>query len=64
MIEIISPAGFENFFRELSDSTVRGDIDLSVIEGLGERYALSYVQPDWLPDVVARYGLSYPPQGQ
>jgi quercetin dioxygenase-like cupin family protein len=62
MIEIISPAGFENFFRELSDMTARGAPDPAVIAQLAGSYELPFAQPDWLPDVVARYGLLPPPR--
>jgi quercetin dioxygenase-like cupin family protein len=57
MIEVISPAGFEGFFRELSDMTAVGAPDPADIASLGERYQLPFAQPDWLPDVIARYGL-------
>jgi quercetin dioxygenase-like cupin family protein len=62
MIEIISPAGFENFFRELSDMTARGAPDPAVIAQLAGSYDLPFAQPDWLPDVVTRYGLLPPPR--
>jgi quercetin dioxygenase-like cupin family protein len=58
MIEVISPAGFEGFFRELSDMTAVGAPDPADIVSLGERYQLPFAQPDWLPDVIARYGLT------
>ena len=34
MIEVISPAGFENFFRELSDMTAAGRPDRAAIAEL------------------------------
>ena len=58
MIEVISPAGCEGFFRELSDMTAVGAPDPADIASLGERYQLPFAQPDWLPDVIARYGLT------
>lgn len=61
MIEIITPAGFENYFRELSDLTGSGPIDMSAVVELSGRYGLPFAQPDWLPDVIARYGLTPPP---
>jgi hypothetical protein len=48
MIEVISPAGFENFFRELAAVTAAGPVDFEVV---GK-------QPDWLGDVIARYNLT------
>jgi len=60
MIEVISPAGFEGFFRELSDMTAVGAPDPAAIAALGERYQLPFAEPDWLPDVIARYHLTPP----
>jgi hypothetical protein len=62
MIEVISPAGFERFFRELSDMTAAGAPDPAAVAGLALRYELPFEQPDWLPDVIARYHLT-PPMG-
>jgi quercetin dioxygenase-like cupin family protein len=61
MIEIISPPGFENFFRELSEMTATGQFDLPKVQMLGDRYGLPFAQPDWLGDVILRYGLTPPP---
>ncbi|MDR3544524.1 MAG: cupin domain-containing protein, partial [Candidatus Limnocylindrales bacterium] len=55
MIEVISPAGFEGFFRELSDMTAVGAPDPAAIATLAAQYDLPFAQPDWLPDVIARY---------
>jgi quercetin dioxygenase-like cupin family protein len=61
MIEIISPSGFENFFRELSELRSDGPPDLEVLTALATRYGLQFGQPDWLADVVRRYNLTPPP---
>jgi len=61
MIEVISPAGFEGFFRELSDMTATGPVELPAIADLGQRYGLPFAEPDWLPDVIARYNLKAMP---
>jgi quercetin dioxygenase-like cupin family protein len=61
MIEVISPAGFEDFFRELTDMTAVGAPDPADVAALGDRYGLPFAQPTWLPDVIARYGLTPPP---
>jgi quercetin dioxygenase-like cupin family protein len=61
MIEVISPAGFEGFFRELTDMTAVGAPDPADVAALGDRYGLPFAQPAWLPDVIARYGLTPPP---
>jgi mannose-6-phosphate isomerase-like protein (cupin superfamily) len=58
MIEIISPAGFEKFFQELSDLLAEGPPPLEVLSELGNRYGLQFGNPDWLPDVIERYGLT------
>jgi len=58
MIEVISPAGFEGFFRELTDMTAVGAPDPADVAALGGRYGLPFAQPEWLPDVIARYGLT------
>jgi hypothetical protein len=61
MIEVISPAGFENFFRDLTDLTAAGPPDVSAVAALADAYGLVFGQPDWMPDVIARYGLPTPP---
>lgn len=60
MIEVISPAGFERFFRALSDMTAVGAPDPGAMAALAERYELPFAQPSWLPDVIARYHLTAP----
>lgn len=62
MIEIISPAGFENFFRALSDLSRAGSPEMDAVAELAGQYQLPFAQPDWLGDVIARYGLN-PPLG-
>lgn len=61
MIEVISPAGFEDFFRAVVDMTESGSFDPDEAARLAERYQLPFAEPDWLPDVIARYGLTPPP---
>jgi len=61
MIEVISPAGFENFFREFVDMSDARRPDPEWIAELGDRYGLPFAKPDWLADVVARYNLTPPP---
>jgi quercetin dioxygenase-like cupin family protein len=63
MIEVISPAGFENFFRELSELLLSvSEPDLSQIAEIAGRYGLQFGQPDWLPDVISRYNLTRLPE--
>jgi quercetin dioxygenase-like cupin family protein len=61
MIEVISPAGFEGFFREFVDMTKTGPPEIAAMQELGGRYGLPFAQPDWLGDVIARYNLTPPP---
>jgi hypothetical protein len=35
----------------------------SAVAALGDRYGLPFAQPDWLDDVIARYGLTPMPRG-
>jgi quercetin dioxygenase-like cupin family protein len=60
MIEIISPSGFENFFRELSEVLAGGPPDPEQLMPLAARYGVQLGQPEWLPDVITRYNLTPP----
>lgn len=60
MIEVIAPAGFERFFREFVEMTAAGAPSMEDVDRVAERYGLPFAQPDWLPDVVARFGLTVP----
>jgi quercetin dioxygenase-like cupin family protein len=60
MIEIISPAGFENFFHELSDLVKTGAPEHSQVAALAETYGLRFGEPEWLPDVISRFSLTPP----
>jgi mannose-6-phosphate isomerase-like protein (cupin superfamily) len=56
ILEIISPAGFERFFRELVEL---GGIAQATPEAFGEltaRYGLE-VQPETIPELLERFGL-------
>src|SRR5215470_13974970 len=63
MIEVISPAGFEHFFREMADMVAAGPPQLPAVIDLAGRYGLEFGQPDWLPDLISRYHLT-PPLGR
>ena len=60
MIEVISPAGFEDFFRSLVDITDTRSPDVAEVQRLAEGHRLPFAEPHWLPDVIARYGLTMP----
>jgi quercetin dioxygenase-like cupin family protein len=70
IIEVITPGGgFENYFRELSE-LLESDVaskdagtplhQSSEFADLAKKYGLTYGTPDWLDDIVARYGLTPP----
>ena len=61
MIEVISPAGFEHFFRRMGALAADGPPDPAAVKDLADRYGLVLEQPDWIDDVVARYSLTPPP---
>jgi mannose-6-phosphate isomerase-like protein (cupin superfamily) len=56
ILEIISPAGFERFFRELSDIGGAMAADPEEFAGLRARYGLE-MQPDSVPGLAQRFGL-------
>jgi quercetin dioxygenase-like cupin family protein len=60
MIEVISPAGFEDLFRSVVDLTERGEAEMSRIVELANSYEVPLAEPDWLADVIERYQLSAP----
>lgn len=61
MIEVITPAGFERFFREFCDITDVGRPEPGQVAELGARYQLPFANPGWLHDVIERYDLTPPP---
>jgi len=56
ILEIIAPAGFEDFFRELSDLGGAVNADPDELTALGERYGLSF-ELDSIPGLLERFGL-------
>ncbi|GBE68094.1 hypothetical protein MFM001_45560 [Mycobacterium sp. MFM001] len=65
IIEVITPGGFENYFRELSELMASHPAGSKLHElpeflSLAERYGITYGTPDWLDDVIDRYGLKQP----
>ena len=56
ILEIISPAGFENFFRELSDMGGAMKADPDDLTALGDRYGLT-LKPETVPELAERFGL-------
>jgi mannose-6-phosphate isomerase-like protein (cupin superfamily) len=58
MTEIISPAGFEHFFREVLELIAAGPAAAAAGSDLAERYGLKFSEPEWLPGIISRYGLN------
>jgi mannose-6-phosphate isomerase-like protein (cupin superfamily) len=56
ILEIISPAGFERFFRELVDMGGIAEAQPEAFAELTTRYGLE-VQPDTIPELLDRFGL-------
>jgi mannose-6-phosphate isomerase-like protein (cupin superfamily) len=56
ILEIISPAGFERFFQELSDLGGVAQVSPEELARLNERYGLE-MQPDTVPGLLERFGL-------
>ncbi len=56
ILEIISPAGFEGYFRELDGLGGSLAADPEELAALSERYALE-MRPESVPDLLARFSL-------
>jgi hypothetical protein len=60
IIEIISPAGFENFFRELAEVyATEGGPDLARFADLCVRFAVD-MDPTSVPGLCERFGVTHP----
>jgi mannose-6-phosphate isomerase-like protein (cupin superfamily) len=59
IVEIISPAGFEGFFKELVDMGGVANADPETLAELNARYAFE-MDPDSVPGLVERFGLVFP----
>ena len=59
ILEIISPAGFEQYFAELVEAGGSTALEPSERAALAARYGLD-VDPQSIPDLVARFGLVFP----
>ena len=56
ILEIISPAGFERYFEELSDRVASMQLDPDELGALGERYGLE-MKPETIPELLERFDL-------
>src|SRR5438445_4662526 len=59
ILEVISPAGFERFFAELSDLGGVTQVAPEVLADLATRYQLE-MQPDSVPGLLERFSLRFP----
>jgi mannose-6-phosphate isomerase-like protein (cupin superfamily) len=59
IVEIISPAGFENFFRELAEVYAGGEPDLGRFAEACARYGLD-MDPESVPGLCERFGVTHP----
>jgi mannose-6-phosphate isomerase-like protein (cupin superfamily) len=56
ILEVISPAGFEHFFRELGENLKAGNPDF---ETLGPKYGIEF-DPESIARICAEHGLTHP----
>jgi mannose-6-phosphate isomerase-like protein (cupin superfamily) len=56
ILEIISPAGFEHFFRELGEGLRTGNPEMA---GLGPKYGIEF-EMESVPRLCAEHGLTHP----
>jgi quercetin dioxygenase-like cupin family protein len=57
LLEIISPAGFENYFRELGQMIDAGTFSPEGRAEIAAKYELPSAGADWIADLKARFGL-------
>ena len=60
ILEIISPAGFENYFAEIVDRSLASPPDFEALAELAARYGLE-MDPESIPSLCERYGLRFGP---
>lgn len=56
IIELLTPAGFEEFFRRTAELVASGELTDELLESMGAEYGTT-VSMDWVDDLAARYGL-------
>src|SRR5450631_621926 len=59
MIEVITPSGFERFFRELAEAFESGPIEPTHLESLASSYGF-FFDPTWVPELMEKYELNSP----
>lgn len=60
LVEVISPAGFDNLFRSVVELTERGEAEMSRVVELANQYEVPLADPKWMADVIERYHLAVP----
>jgi quercetin dioxygenase-like cupin family protein len=60
IIELITPGGFERYFRKLADLVAGSSPEPGAAADLAGEYGVTFGRPDWLDDVVERYRLTPP----
>jgi hypothetical protein len=55
------PGSFEGFFREVADLAAAGPPAFDAVATPATSYGLEFGKAEWLPDIIARYGLNPPP---
>lgn len=58
ILEVISPAGFEKFFEQVTDLADRGELDPVRMATLASEYGAE-VDPDSVPRLAAAHGLTF-----
>jgi quercetin dioxygenase-like cupin family protein len=59
VLEIISPAGFEKFFEQITRLAERGELDPAAMGGLAATYGTE-LDFGCLPELIATHGLAFP----
>jgi mannose-6-phosphate isomerase-like protein (cupin superfamily) len=59
ILEIISPAGFEKFFDQLTELTSRNEFDPARVAALAAEYGTE-IDVTTVPSLVAKHGLAFP----
>ena len=57
LLEIISPAGFENYFRELGELMAAGTFNKETRAAVAETYDLPSAGIEWIAELKDRFGL-------
>ncbi|NUT20831.1 MAG: cupin domain-containing protein [Hamadaea sp.] len=60
MIEVITPAGFEEFFHAMTELVAAGPPPTPKVMELAEAYGLELHRPEWMDGLIDRYGLRDP----